>query len=172
MRIYSTKLRYWNYFSVFSRSTHSLFLPFITMVRKCSICRQPGHDKRKCPGNVIPVVPPANRVKGGGVRGRGRGGQSTPARQPGTRFIQASQIQHHIHEYDFNLDEIFEEAEYDPEPIISEQDELNFYQGIALEEHLFEQQADYEEGINELYADLVLSWSKYKSGSILESLQH
>ena len=115
-----------------------MFLPIITMAWNCSICRQPGHDKRKCPGNVIPVVPPANRGRGGGVLGRGRGGQSLPAVPARHNFIQASQLQQHIHEYDFNLYQIFDEAEYDPQPIITEEDELNFYQGIALEEHQLE----------------------------------
>jgi hypothetical protein len=54
-------------------------------------------------------------------------------------------------------------AEYDPEPVISDPDELNFYQGIALDEHLLEQQADLEEEINELYADL-------EPGQILQQL--
>jgi hypothetical protein len=122
------------------------------MVRRCGVCRETGRDRRRCPENGIPVVPPENRGRGGGVRGRGRGGQSLPAVPARHHFIQASQLQQHIHEYDFNLDEIFNEAEYDPQPIIEEEDELNFYQNIALEEHKFEQQADFEEGYEEIYA--------------------
>jgi hypothetical protein len=132
------------------------------MARKCSICRQPGHDKRKCPENVIPDLAP-NRGRGGGVRRRGRGRGSTPARQARVSFRPASQILQHIHEYDFNLDEIFDEAEYDPQPIITQQDELNFYQAIALHEHLLEPQGNYEDAINELYGDL-------EPGQILQEL--
>jgi hypothetical protein len=78
-------------------------------------------------------------------------------------FRPASQLRQHIEEYDSNLDEIFDAAEYEPEPIISEQDELNFYQGIALAEHQLERQADYEDGVAELYADL-------EPGQILQQL--
>jgi hypothetical protein len=65
------------------------------MVRKCGVCRQVVHDRRKCPRNDIPVVP-ANRGRGGGtVRGRGRG-QSPPQAQAQTQFRPASQFRQHI----------------------------------------------------------------------------
>jgi hypothetical protein len=65
----------------------------------CSICRQAGHNIRTCPGNVIPAVSPANRGGGGGGRG---GVQQLPGFRP------ASEIRQHIHEYNLNLDEIFD----------------------------------------------------------------
>jgi hypothetical protein len=98
------------------------------MVRRCSVCRETGHDKRRCPGNFFPEVAPIRR-RGGGVRGRGRGrgraGQSLPAVPAERMFIRASEIP--IREYDFNLNEIFDDDENYFESIITEQDEIDFY---------------------------------------------